>query len=189
MSVAHLVHSSHIVLQVLPLATLQLMVAVARRNMPGRVEFEFSGDPEDVSRFRSLPADERQSRTLLLGPVPFGIDSVLGRRAQYVTMLRDPVESAIALYYLILSSPDHYLHSSVADGGWTMDDFVNAARPEIDNPMTRWLNPPPPRPVPAGGVTEAMLAVAKRNLAERYIFGITERFDESMLLLGRALGW
>ena len=46
MSVAHLVHASHVVLQVLPLATLQLAVAVARRNMAGRGEYHFSGDPE-----------------------------------------------------------------------------------------------------------------------------------------------
>ena len=35
-----------------------------------------------------------------------------------------------------------------------------------------------------------MLEVAKRHIEESFCFaGVTERFDESVLMLGRALGW
>jgi hypothetical protein len=46
------------------------------------------------------------------------------------------------------------------------------------------------RDVPVGRCTEAMLAQARRHLDERIpLVGLTERFDESLVLMKRALGW
>ena len=42
--------------------------------------------------------------------------------------------------------------------------------------------PPPP-------LTEGDLAQAKRNLDRFLVVGLTERFDESFILIRRALGW
>ena len=43
---------------------------------------------------------------------------------------------------------------------------------------------------PFGGCSEEMLERAKRNIEERFSFvGITERFDESLVLLRRTFGW
>lgn len=191
MPLGHLLHSTHIILQVLPLATLQLAVQVMTRNMPGRRSFRFTGNPDVARKFEDMPAEERADHTLLVGHVPFGTDRLLGTEALYLTMLRDPVESAIAFYFMVLAAPGHYLHAMVAAGGWSLEDFVGAGRPEIDNPMVRWLNPPPPpgKRLAYGGVTEDMLETARRNLEERYLFGIAERFDESMLLMGLVLSW
>jgi hypothetical protein len=188
-SVHHALHLSRVVLQAIPLATIPLALQVMLRNLAGRREFRFTGNADQLRGFLALPSEERASHTLLHGHVPFGIDAALPEPAVYLTMLRDPIETAVALYYLILASPSHYLHAEVAGKGWTLEDFATAGRPEIDNPMVRWLNPRGPARLPFGGVTGAMLGTAKANLRDRYIFGLAERFDESMLLLAATLGW
>jgi hypothetical protein len=43
--------------------------------------------------------------------------------------------------------------------------------------------------VPFGELTADHLAQAKRNLAQCTVVGLTERFDESLLLMQRAFGW
>ncbi|MEX2218538.1 MAG: sulfotransferase domain-containing protein [Phycisphaerales bacterium] len=178
-----------IVLQVIPMATLPLAQQVMRRNLAGLREFAFGGGPDAARAFAALPGAERGAVRLLSGYVPFGIDALLPRPARYLTMLRDPVETAIAVYYLVVASPSHYLHATAAGERWTLKDFAGAGRPEIDNPMVRWLNPRPEGRLPFGSVSEAMLESAKANLRERYIFGLAERLDESLLLMGRTMGW
>lgn len=177
-----------LIVQTLPMAMPPLALRVMLENLRDRREFTFNGDPAVVRRFEALPPAEREQFTLLRGAVPFGIDGP-DARARYITMLRDPVESALALYYMVLTTPGHYLHAMVAGQNWSFRDLLEARRPELDNPFVRWLNPPPARPIPVGHVTRDMLEAAKRNLAERYDFGIAERFDESLLLLQRTLGW
>src|SRR5262249_9646240 len=43
--------------------------------------------------------------------------------------------------------------------------------------------------LPCGRVTPAMLELAKSNLANFAVVGLTEWFDESLALLERAFGW
>jgi hypothetical protein len=61
-----------------------------------------------------------------------------------------------------------------------------------DNVQTRYLcdEPDAIATVPVGGCTPQMLDQAIENLTHRFgVFGLTDRFDEMVLLLGRALGW
>jgi hypothetical protein len=59
---------------------------------------------------------------------------------------------------------------------------------EIDNAQTRQVSGI--QNVPFGKCTEQMLDIAKANLIKSYeVFGITEMFDESVLLMARRFGW
>lgn len=190
---SHLLHAAahaRIVLQALPLATAPLALQVMLGQLTGRTrKFSFSGDPAVEQQFSQLPVAEQAAHDLLYGHVHFGIDAPFPESTLYLTMLRDPIESAVAFYYLVLSSPAHYLHEILTSNNWDLRALATAQREELDNPMVRWLNPAPPRRIEVGCVSRDMLEAAKRNLEERYLFGLTERFDESLLLFRRTLGW
>ena len=135
------------------------------------------------------PFAERAKRGELLlvrGHVPFGVHRQLGIRSRYITILRQPVERVMSIYGYIKRDKSHPLHSTLRDEGMTVSDFMNSEIAEQDaiNGQTRQL---------AGteGIDshENMLELAKRNLATFSAVGLTERFDESLILFRRRLRW
>jgi len=180
-----------ILLQAHPLATSSLAFRLILERLGGRSRFALSGDPALLHRFNDLAPAERAAIGILDGHFNFGVDEQLAEPGLYITFLRDPAEAAIAFFYMVLSSTSHYLNPMLTGKNWSLADLAAAKRPELDNPMVRRLNPAPPPGVrmPFGTVTRGMLEMAKRNLQERYLFGIAERFDDSLLLIARVMGW
>ena len=123
------------------------------------------------------PALARPDLRAVLGHFWFGIHEHVGRPWTYVTLLRDPVERVVSLY--------HYLK---LDGRMSLEGF--AASPpfkEADNDQVRRVAGMDPE---TGGCTEATLEAAKENLRRHFaVVGVTERFDETLVLLNRRLGW
>ena len=150
--------------------------------------FTVSGAPPlTVENFKALTTSERGRLEMLRGHFEYGIHQFLPRRAVYFAMLREPVERVLSLYYYALLRPDHRLHQQLHDGSIGIQEIV-ATDIEMDNCQVRqlcgWgLG------VPQGSCTREMLDVAKRNLDSFAAVGISERFDESLLLIQRALGW
>jgi len=140
---------------------------------------------ESIETFKQLSEPERESITCLKGHMPFGLHVHLSQPCAYVTILRDPVERMISHYYFVLRSPHHYLYEQVTSQNMTLEDYVRSdLSPELHNGQTKLLagneKMPPPH----------MLEVAYRNLREHFIFvGLTEKFDESLVLMKRRLGW
>ncbi len=124
-----------------------------------------------------LPLLARSDLRAVIGHFWFGLHACVVRPAQYITLLRDPVERTLSLY--------HYLH---ADGQVTLEDFVvTPALKEVDNDQTRRIAGVDPG---IGECTEEMLRVAKNNLREHFtVVGVTERFEETLALLQRKLAW
>jgi hypothetical protein len=128
---------------------------------------------------------------VLTGHVPLGIRDYLPRRVvrsepRYLTMLRDPVDRTLSHYF-------HVRDKRVGEKGPlpplppepTMDDMLELGYLH-DNVQTRMLSGVSE---PFGDVTDAMLEGAKRSLGEELaFFGITERFDESLVLAKQRLG-
>jgi len=113
----------------------------------------------------------------VVGHFWFGIHEHVGRPWTYVTLLRDPVERVVSLY--------HYLQLGER---MSLEEF--AASPpfrEADNDQVRRVAGADPE---IGACTEAMLEAAKENLRTHFaVVGVTERFDETLALLDRRLGW
>ncbi|MGC5325146.1 sulfotransferase family 2 domain-containing protein [Brevibacillus sp. SYSU BS000544] len=101
----------------------------------------------------------------------------LSRPFCYITMLRDPVDRVISLYFYIRRSPGHYLHTRVRN--MSLAQFASAQDiHENSNSQTILL----------AGSNNAELA--KQNLARYFsVVGLTEHFNESLFLMKRELGW
>ena len=116
---------------------------------------------------------------LIAGHRRFGIHAELARPFTYITVLRDPVERVLSQYHFVRRLSSHPLHAVVASGELSLRDY---ARQSPDS-QTRFL---------AGFNVEdtALLDQAKSNLLAHFaVAGLTERFDETVVLLQRALGW
>ena len=119
--------------------------------------------------------------------VPFGFNRFFPADARYLTFLRDPIERAVSNHY-------HENRHRIADGEFSRlatPDEVRAGAallPYLDNLQTRFLaDVEHPFAVHA---TDELLEQAKASLRDRFTFvGITERFDESLLLLNGICGW
>jgi hypothetical protein len=105
-------------------------------------------------------------------------------------MLRDPVERVISYYYFIKRTETHYLHDYLCEGDVDLESFVeNETHVMINNAQTRIVSGAWHRPK-FGACGWGLLDEAKRNLRRDFAaVGLTERFDESLLLFAHNFGW
>jgi Putative polyhydroxyalkanoic acid system protein (PHA_gran_rgn)/Galactose-3-O-sulfotransferase len=113
----------------------------------------------------------------VVGHFWFGIHEHVTRPWTYVTLLRDPVERVVSLY--------HYLK---LEERMSLEEFaLSPPFKEADNDQVRRIAGADPE---IGGCTRATLEAAKENLRRHFaVVGVTERFDETLVLLNRRLGW
>jgi Galactose-3-O-sulfotransferase len=120
-----------------------------------------------------------------------GVRAFLPRPCAAVTLLRDPREVIVSAY--------HYTDAHVRLKR-TFDEYMAEQSDYpigFDNPLTRVLsarpelNPADPDATTATQptVTEADLSAAIAVLDDCMLVGVTERFDETLLILAADLGW
>ena len=145
--------------------------------------------PEQLEAFKQSPEAERHRIHLLKGHMPFGMHEYLKGRSRYITLLRHPAERVVSHYYYVKRQPGHYLHHHVA-AGMNLAEFASAGLSgEMDNGQVRLLSGHD-QDIPCGACTRDLLDTAKRNIEEHFaVAGLTERFDESLVLMAIELGW
>lgn len=165
-------------------------VAQQQYPAPGFLRSDYDFDAFEA-RLASMPDTEKRVIDCLFGHMAFGLHRWLPRPAVYVTMLREPVDRVISHYYYALHATDHPLHRRVVDERMTLEDYlVSGILDELNDGQVRRLSGARAEAIPYGSVPRELLDVAKRNLREHFAaVGLTERFDESLLLFSRALGW
>jgi hypothetical protein len=108
--------------------------------------------------------------------------TVRGREARLLTLLREPAQRVISNIYRVRNNPKHPFHARIS----ATSDPIQAIMTLRDNVHIRHLagvHPDAP-------VTPDDLARAQSRLTEWFtVAGITERYDESLLLMKRRLGW
>lgn len=141
-------------------------------------------EPAQLKGLRRLESSVR----LVQGHIPFGVHAFVPRAAKYLTLLRHPRERVHSLYHHVLEEPRREIHAQAAGHLGSLEEFLQSGvLLEVDNGQTRRLSGASP---PFGECSDAMLEAAKRNLRERFLaVGLTERFDESLVLFRRLLGW
>ena len=130
---------------------------------------------KQIERFQSLSKNEKDQIKLIIGHNYFGMHEHLDGPFSYITMLRDPIERVLSLYYFILREPGTPMYKKYNGKG--LDYFLDE-EPQTINWQTRFVS---------GG--ELDLSKAKDHLKKYFsVVGISERFDESLLLIEKELG-
>jgi hypothetical protein len=144
---------------------------------------------ETIEQFASLPVQARAEPRLIEGHVIFGVHEFVPRSSTYITLLRDPVALAISQYNFVTRRPGHWLHEELVSSGMSLDAYVESGMSlETDNSQTRAISGD--TSAEFGECSEQMLEAAKSNIERHFaVAGITERFDETLILLGQAFGW
>lgn len=172
---------------------------IIQRPYPLAATFDIHGESVEtvqssVDRLRRMPEQERERIACVKGHIPFGIHRWLPRTPLYATMLRDPIERTVSDYFFALNTPGHTLFERMRRGRLSIKDFVVLRQEQgLSDIYCRFLSETmiwdrlvdSPRTLPPGAV-----GTAKENL-ERYfaVVGITEKFDESLMLMQSAFGW
>lgn len=143
------------------------------------------GDP--FHDYLNLPTERKAELRIVQGHFAYGLHEHVERPAVYVTMLRDPIARVISYYRFVRDHPEHRNHATVMEKG--LAGFVKETQSkQLDNAQLRYLASA--QEAPFGACTEAMLEQAIRRLNERFVaVGLLEAFDNSILLMRRALGW
>lgn len=132
----------------------------------------------------------KHSLALLKGHMPFGLHEYIDNKAEYITFLRNPIDRVVSQYYYVKKNQYNPLHAQVEKQGMSISDFVSSGIAiGMNNGQCRFL---------AGDLdhfafnacTDELLMRALDHVKRHFIWlGVTDRFDESVLLLSRILGW
>jgi hypothetical protein len=145
---------------------------------------------ESLSILREMPKHERGKIRLVKGHYAYGLHELFSREANYFTLLRNPISRLISYYYYAKRTPEHYLHRIIFRENFDVRDLIQRKLTlELDNDQVRRVSGVGDA-VKFGDCTVEMLELAKQNIAEKFVVtGLTERFDESLLLLQDNFGW
>jgi hypothetical protein len=136
-----------------------------------------------------------EGRYALVAHTGFGVEQWLPRRHSYsaFTVLRDPVQRTISHYFY---GRDRTLRG---EGGlpieMSLDEYLSEVTIYSFNCQTSFLSGLQARhqvegePLDRSRFDRGLLEQAKRNLETHSVVGLTERFDETLLLLRETYGW
>jgi len=136
--------------------------------------------------WNAMPVEQRGRIQCVRGHLPFAPELFAPRATTCFTILRDPVERVVSEYYFNLHNPTIRHHAALVRERITLDQFVSSERfAEVHNAQTRMLGG-----AKTGIGPDDLLNLAIANLRERIaMVGISERFDETLLLCRAILGW
>ena len=133
----------------------------------------------------SIPLERRSSARLVWGHLPYGVHLYMPQRCEYITILREPIARVVSVFKYILRTRDHVLHDRVATEGIRFEEYLESGmdKGQTENSQTRQLSGRQ-----SGVLDGAALREAKHNLEAALVVGLTERFEETFVLLRRTLG-
>jgi hypothetical protein len=135
---------------------------------------------EVVRDLVAINGSEHTRIQFVAGHAAFGLHEVLAQPADYITVLRDPVERLVSHFHYARRNPRHPLHEQLVRGEMGIVDLARRRA----NLQTRYLG---------GSIDETpdatTLARAQANIEKYFaLAGIAERFEETVLLLHRIFG-
>lgn len=144
-----------------------------------------------IDEFRNLSEARKNSLKLVSGHIGFGLHEFLSQPCTYITVLRDPIDRVISYYYYLLNTRNGAAKNK------SLEDFVKTYR-GAQNSMTKFLSGMRLEiqlldsnvNIDCEQCSPETLELAKNNLKKHFVvIGLVERFDETLFLLKRALGW
>ncbi len=159
-----------------------------------------------VASLNTLTEEQKQATLACHGQMFYGIHEVfLNRPYKYIAFLRHPVDRMVSWYYYIKRRPRNWFHETVTSKNMSLEDFVHFIGDlSYDNQQTRWIAGNKPvgqqrtleeiavpslSDFPLAPLQDGWLEAAKQHIESDFVIGLTERFDESLLLMKREFGW
>ncbi|MBK7667413.1 MAG: sulfotransferase family 2 domain-containing protein [Sphingobacteriaceae bacterium] len=145
--------------------------------------------PKERERYPKVEASEKENYDLIYGHIPFIGNQGLKRGMEYFTFFRTPRERLLSQYKHIKGDGNHIIKSKVNVDEYSLKDFLKQGIVKnFDNLMTRYLS---------GNINKDYLKINNEDLelaiknfdANFNIFGLTEKFDESLVLLSDYMNW
>lgn len=166
------------------------LASVLKRNYSDDVRFHYGQRPgETLEDLQQLSEPERRSLQLVHGHFDFGIHTCFPQPCTYITLLRHPVERVISHYYYALHNPQHYTHQLVKENDMSLTDYLEHGIIDLNNGQTRRIAGNISHRFKINESSEELLEIAKSHIQNHFLMvGVTERFDEFLLLLKRQLG-
>jgi hypothetical protein len=172
--------------------------SVLDSEYPGGVQslgnmFKGTGGVDEEVLWLLTAADIPSETKLVTGHLPLLALEYLPVSTRNFTFLRDPVERTISHYFFLADQREKGERGVRAKTSAAIRrgaDLRSALKADLlfpDNLQTRMLADDP---AVGGRCTERMLEEAKRNLSRKFrVFGLVERFDESLVLFWRTFNW
>lgn len=134
---------------------------------------------------------DKKNINLLVGHFPFGYHTYFDHPedVQYLSLIRNPITRLVSNYYHILARENNPHHSMLVENNYSIKEFIElGVNGKTENCYVRFfsnnIN------APHNSCTTKMLEQAKKNIKTHFpIVGITELYDESILLMKNHFGW
>ncbi len=149
----------------------------------------FTMDPYRIratpERLKHLPEARRRRLRMVRGHFYYGVHEYLPQGSTYITMLREPVARFLSSYYFLQRRPLHPMHRKVTTERIGVEDFIRLT-PQRQNLQTSLI-----AGIKSNGkCEESTLEIAKENLVKSFsIVGLSERFEESLMLIAKTFDW
>ncbi len=181
-------------------STIQNIIDREYSRYPSGSVYLFDGSDLErtISKFKDMTENERNKIKILKGHMNYGFHKYFKNKCKYFTLLRDPVDRVISDFYYILEQPSHSRYQRVMKEKMDLEDYLRSKMSvAMDNAQTRLLagylsgvGDVNEGDIPFGECNTSMLDDAKMNLRNGFaVVGLTERFDETLLMLQRTFGW
>jgi len=164
------------------------LVTMMRRQFPSERILRVNGTLRfATAQLSALPECRIAHLRFIYGHVPFGLHDCLPHSAAaYVTLLRNPVDRMVSIYYYALRRPEWALSGEIKRRRLSLHEFaMSDVAAEFNNGQTRMLSG-------ADDPIDSSVALEKalKSLTSHFLVaGLTERLDESVLLFRKLLGW
>jgi len=141
--------------------------------------------------FINFTPEQRGAYKAMIGHVYYGVHTLIPRPSVYHTWLRDPVERLLSTYHYFGRKPESRLHKAYVAGELRFEDVIEM--PWYTHvQLSRIVGVPADQFIRrrVENITPDSVEIAKQHLTDDFgVVGLTEYYDETLLLLAKALGW
>ncbi|MEL6151481.1 MAG: sulfotransferase family 2 domain-containing protein [Chloroflexota bacterium] len=142
---------------------------------------------DQIPPFVAQPDDEKQKVNAIGGQIHFGIHEYMPQTMTYITLLRNPAERLLSIYYYTM---DRRRLENLPDPDSTVEEFMEQEPFQAEMQLRLLLGGPTmdetlhsPLPVDA-------LAQAQQRIEQHFtVAGVMDYYDESLVMMQRRLGW